>query len=89
MEFKSRALVIWLIMLVPVNKNWSNPLSIADLDEAKGGASWVIKGHQTTLEKHWIQIVLQAILENFHERDTILNISKRHNSFCNNSGAQR
>lgn len=89
MEFKSRALVIWLIMLVPVNKNWLNPLSIADLDEAKGGTSWDIKGHQMTLEKHWIQIVLQAIPENFHERDTILSISKCHNSFYDNSGAQR
>lgn len=40
------------------------------------------------LEQHWIRIVLQAILENFYERDTILNISDLHNSFYNNFNGQ-
>ena len=41
-----------------------------------------------SLEQHWIRIVLQTILESFYERDTILNISDIHNSFCDNFNAQ-
>lgn len=46
-------------------------------------------GHQRlSLEQHWIHIVLQTILENFYERDTILNISDLHNSLYNNFNEQ-
>lgn len=36
-NYKSRARVIWPIMLVPIHKNGWDPVSIADLSEAKEG----------------------------------------------------
>lgn len=90
MNCESRAPVTWPIMLVPVSRpiasyfhswfKWSKERHIL---KCKKMATW-----DFALEKQWIQVVSQAVLENFHERDTILNISKLRNSFYNNSNDQ-
>ena len=90
MNCKSRTLVIWPIMLVPKVKpiisylhswyTWSEERHILKCKE--------MVTRDLPLEQHWIHIVLQTILENFCERDTILHISDLHNSFYNNLNAQ-